>query len=151
MKWLLSMIITRERVFIIRVNTEITDKHRRVWRYQSSTQNPKSNNYKHSNGQKKKKGETTIYNDVQHFAHKTKDWVTRTPPKSGGEHRCSGKISSSCSTSGTRLVTNPVISLKSSIICAFSRCALHAKIRNNSCRPYFIVIQIWVGITFMNI
>jgi len=24
-------------------------------------------------------------------------------------------------------------------------------LRNNSCRPYFIVIQIWVGIIFMNI
>jgi hypothetical protein len=54
----------------------------------------------------------------------TKDWVTRTPPKFGGEHMCSGKISSSSSTSDTRpvtLVTNPVISLKSSTICAFSR------------------------------
>ena len=45
--------------------------------------------------------------------HKTKDRVTRTPLKSGGELRCSGRVSSSCSTSGTRrvsLVTNPVIS-----------------------------------------
>jgi hypothetical protein len=24
------------------------------------------------------------------------------------------------------------------------------ELRNNSCRPYFIVIQIWVGIIFMN-
>ena len=23
-------------------------------------------------------------------------------------------------------------------------------LRNNSCQPYFIVIQIWVGIIFMN-
>jgi hypothetical protein len=41
--------------------------------------------------------------------HKTKDRVTRTPLKTGGELRCSGRISSSCSTSGTRrvnLVTN---------------------------------------------
>jgi hypothetical protein len=38
---------------------------------------------------------------------------TRTPLKTGGELRCSGRVSSSCSTSGTRrvnLVTNPVIS-----------------------------------------
>jgi len=45
--------------------------------------------------------------------YKTKDRVTRTPLKSGGELRCSGRVSSSCSTSGTRrvnLVTNPVIS-----------------------------------------
>ena len=45
--------------------------------------------------------------------YKTKDRVTRTPLKTGGELRCSGKVGSSCSTSGTRrvnLVTNPVVS-----------------------------------------
>ena len=36
--------------------------------------------------------------------HKTKDWVTRTPLKIGGELRCSGRVSSSCSTNGTRHV-----------------------------------------------
>jgi hypothetical protein len=44
---------------------------------------------------------------------KANDRVTRTPLKTGGELRCSGKVSSFCSTSGTRrvnLVTNPVIS-----------------------------------------
>ena len=42
--------------------------------------------------------------------YKTKDRVTRTPLKTGGELRCTGKVSSSCSNSGTRrvnLVTNP--------------------------------------------
>ena len=34
----------------------------------------------------------------------TKDRVTRTPLKPGGELRCSGRVSSSCSTSGTRRV-----------------------------------------------
>jgi hypothetical protein len=41
------------------------------------------------------------------------DRVTRTPLKTGDELRCSGRVSSSCSTSGTHcvnLVTNPVIS-----------------------------------------
>jgi hypothetical protein len=45
--------------------------------------------------------------------HKTKDRVTRTPLKTGDEPRCSGRVSSSCSTSRTRyvnLVTNLVIS-----------------------------------------
>ena len=45
--------------------------------------------------------------------YETKDRATRTPLETGGELRCSGKVSSSCSTSGTRLVnlvTNPVIS-----------------------------------------
>jgi hypothetical protein len=34
--------------------------------------------------------------------YKTKDRVTRTPLKTGGELRCPGRVSSSCSTSGTR-------------------------------------------------
>ena len=44
--------------------------------------------------------------------YKTKDQVTRTPLKTGRELSCSGRGSSSCSTSGTRrvnLVTNLVI------------------------------------------
>jgi len=46
-------------------------------------------------------------------SYKTKDQVTRTPLKTGGELWCPGRVSSSCSTSGTRrvnLVTSPVIS-----------------------------------------
>ena len=46
------------------------------------------------------------------YTHKTKDRVTQTSLKTGGELRCSGRISSSCSTSGTRrvnLATNPAI------------------------------------------
>jgi hypothetical protein len=45
--------------------------------------------------------------------YKTKDRVTRTPLKPGGELRSSERVSSSCSTSDTcrvNLVTNPVIS-----------------------------------------
>ena len=44
--------------------------------------------------------------------YKPKDRVTRAPLKTEGELKCSGRISSSCSTSDTRrvnLVTNPVI------------------------------------------
>ena len=46
--------------------------------------------------------------------HRIKDRViiTRTPLKTGGELRCPGRVSSTCSTCGTRriiLVTNPVI------------------------------------------
>ena len=36
--------------------------------------------------------------------HKTKDRVTRTPLKTGGELRWSGRVSSSCSTIGTHRV-----------------------------------------------
>ena len=45
--------------------------------------------------------------------YKTKDRVTQTPRKTGSELRCSGRVGSSCSISGTcrvNLVTNPVIS-----------------------------------------
>jgi len=42
--------------------------------------------------------------DLKNTTQKTKDRATRTPPKTGGELRCSGKVSSSCSTSDTRRV-----------------------------------------------
>jgi len=57
-----------------------------------------------------------VQKDKQRFTkhtYKTKDRVTGTPLKIEGELRCSRRVSSSCSTSGTRrvnLVTNPVIS-----------------------------------------
>ena len=59
---------------------------------------------------KSTKGQITIYKT---YIYTTKDRVTRTPLQIGGEHRCLGMVSSSCSTSDTRrvnLVTNPVIS-----------------------------------------
>jgi hypothetical protein len=40
-------------------------------------------------------------NDLQNNTYKTKDRVTRTPPKTGGELMCSGRVSSSCSTIDT--------------------------------------------------
>jgi hypothetical protein len=67
----------------------------------------KSKKDRRHNGQKKKDRQRS-----SKYTHKTKDWVTRTPLKTGGELRCSGRVSSSCSTSGTRrvnLVTNPVV------------------------------------------
>ena len=44
-------------------------------------------------------------NNLQYNTNKTKYRVTRTPLKSGSELRCSGRASSSCSTSDTRRVT----------------------------------------------
>jgi hypothetical protein len=55
--------------------------------------------------------------------YKTKYRVTRTPLKTGGELRCSGRVGSSCSTSGTRrvnLVTNPIIS--NCVLCFITLC-----------------------------
>jgi hypothetical protein len=57
-------------------------------------------------GQKDKQRSTNI-------THKTKERITRTPLNTGGAPRCSGRVSSFCSTSDTcrvTLVTNPVIS-----------------------------------------
>ena len=60
---------------------------------------------------KKKKVQKDKQRSTKH-AHKTNDRDTRTPLQTGGELRCSGRVSSSCSTSGTgrvNLVTNPVL------------------------------------------
>jgi hypothetical protein len=45
-------------------------------------------------------------NDLQNITHKTKDPATRTPLKTGGELRSFGRVSSSCSTCGTRRVND---------------------------------------------
>jgi 4-diphosphocytidyl-2C-methyl-D-erythritol kinase len=58
--------------------------------------------YRQHNDQKKQDKRTN--NDLQNITHKTKDRVTRTPLKTGGELMLSGRISGSCSTSGTRRV-----------------------------------------------
>ena len=60
----------------------------------------------------KKKGKKDKQRSTKH-TYKTNDRVTRIPLKTGGELMCSERISSSCSTSGSRrinLVTNPTIS-----------------------------------------
>ena len=48
------------------------------------------------------KGQKEKQRSAKH-THKTKDRVTRTPLKTGGELSCFVMVSSSCSTSGTRL------------------------------------------------
>jgi len=45
------------------------------------------------------------YNDLQNTRQKAKDRATRTPLNTGEELRCSGRVGSSSSTSGTRLFT----------------------------------------------
>jgi len=68
----------------------------------------KSKKIRQHNGQMK--NEKRRNNDLQNNTQKTKDRVTRTPLKTGGELRCSGREGSSCSTRGSRhvtLVTNP--------------------------------------------
>ena len=68
----------------------------------------KSKNNRQRNGQKEK-GQKNKQRSTKH-TQKTKDRVTSSPLKTGDELRCSGRVSSSFSTSGTRrvvLVTNP--------------------------------------------
>jgi hypothetical protein len=76
---------------------------RRVLRYQRGNQNPYIEKEKTIKWPKEK-----VQKDKQRstkHTHKTKDrvLVIRTPLKTGGELRCSGRGSSSCSTSDTRL------------------------------------------------
>jgi hypothetical protein len=84
-------------------------KLRRVWRYQRGNQNPYIEEEETTQWPKEK-----VQKDKQRstkHTYKTKDRVTRTPLKTGGELRYSGRVSSSCSTSGTihfNLVTNSV-------------------------------------------
>ena len=82
---------------------------RRVWRYQGGNQNPYIE--EQTTQWSKEKVQKDNQRSTKH-TYKAKDRVTRTPLKTGGELRCSGRASSSCSTSDTRrvnLVTNPVI------------------------------------------
>jgi hypothetical protein len=89
------------------VNYSVT---RRDWRYQRDNQNPYIE--EQTTQWPKKKVQNDKQRSTKH-TYKTKDRVTWTPLKTGGELRCSWRVSSSCSTSDTRrvnLVTNPVIS-----------------------------------------
>jgi len=52
--------------------------------------------------------------------HKTKDFVIRTPFKTGGSLRCSGRVSSFCSTSDTRRV-DLVTTVRSSMLHIYKR------------------------------
>jgi len=48
--------------------------------------------------------DNTTKHDLQNTAQKTKDWTTRTPLQIGGELKNSGRVSSSRSPRGTRLL-----------------------------------------------
>jgi len=84
---------------------------RRVWRYQKGNQNPYIEE-EQTTQWPKEKVQKNKHRSIKH-TYKTKDRVTRTPLKTGGQLRRSGRVGSSCSTSDTRrvnLVTDPVIS-----------------------------------------
>jgi len=63
---------------------------RRVWRYQRGNQNPyieeeQTTQWPKEKGQKEKQRSTK-------HTHRTKERVTRTPLKTGGEHMCFGRV-----------------------------------------------------------
>ena len=74
---------------------------RSVWRYQRGNQNPYIEEEQTTQWPKEK-----VQKDKQRSTkhkYKTKDRVPRTPPKPGSKLRCSGRVSSTCSNSDTRL------------------------------------------------
>ena len=86
---------------------------RRIWRNQRGNNNPYIEEEQKTQWSKEK-GQKDKQRSTKH-THKTKDRITRTPLKTGGELMCSGRVSRSCSTTGTRrvnLVTNPVMCLE---------------------------------------
>ena len=70
---------------------------RRVWRYQGGNQNPFIEEEEETTQWSKGKVQTDKQRSTKH-THKTKDRVTRTQLKTGGDLRCSGRTSSFCST-----------------------------------------------------
>jgi hypothetical protein len=108
--WIESLFYLRE----IKKKISVLAKYigRRVWRYQSSNQNPYIEEEQAAQWQKEK-GQKDKQRSTKH-THKAKDRVTRTPLKTVDELRCSGRVGSSCSTSGTgrvNVVTDSVIIL----------------------------------------
>ena len=83
---------------------------RRILRYQRGNQNPYIEEEQTTQWPKQVQKDKQL---TTKHTPKTKDRVTRTPLKTGGELRCPGRVSNSCSTSGTRrvnLAKNLVIS-----------------------------------------
>ena len=76
------------------------------------THNTSAKRRRTDNTMAKRKGQKDKQRSTKH-THKAKDRATRTPLRTGVARRCSGRVSSTCSTSGTHrvnIVTNPVIS-----------------------------------------
>ena len=95
------------------IYTEWFEDTKGVFRSHTSKKNRQHNDQKKKHKRTIQKRKNTKGRSTKHI-HKTKDRVTRTPLKTGGEFICSGRVGSSCSTSDTHrrvnLVTNPVTS-----------------------------------------
>jgi hypothetical protein len=109
MRRIASIILTDELTTSVVIDTDCIDTTRpspiilrRVWRYQRGNQNPYIEE-EQTTQWPKEKVQKNKQRSTKH-TYKTKDLVTRTPLKTGGELRCSGRLSSSCFTSDTRRV-----------------------------------------------
>ena len=87
-------------------------------------------------------------NGRHNTTQKTKDRATRIPLKTGGKLRCSERVDSFCSTSGTRrvtLVTSPVIShtcnkLRYTVVC-YLYFSIHSKMNSSNTSVIFWVLD----------
>ena len=90
--WESNIKIVYERINL-KVKANKTFEVRRVWRYQ------RGNQKSYIEEQKTQWPNEKVQKDKQRstkHTYKTKDRVTRTPPKTGCELGCSGRVSSSC-------------------------------------------------------
>jgi hypothetical protein len=88
------------------LKTRLDNSLNHCWHYQRGNQKPlieerQTTQWPKEKGQKNKQRSTKHTNK-----HKAKDRVTRTPLTTGGELMCTGRVSSSCSTSDTRRVNH---------------------------------------------
>jgi hypothetical protein len=83
-----------------------TNSLRRFWRDQWGNQNPLIEGQ--TTQWPKEKGQKETQRSTKH-THKSKERLTRTPLKTVGELACSGRVSSSCITSGTPRINIPYI------------------------------------------
>ena len=89
----------------------LSQVERGVWRYQRGNQNQYIEE-KQTTQWPKEKVQTDKQRSTKH-TYKITDRVARTSLKTGDELRCSGRVGSSCSTSGTRRVNVGTYSVKS--------------------------------------
>ena len=109
MRRIASIILTDELTTSVVMDTDCIDTTRpspiilrRAWRYQRGNQNPYIEE-EQTTQWPKEKVQKNKQRSTKH-TYKTKDLVTRTPLRTDGEFRCSGRLSSSCFTSDTRRV-----------------------------------------------
>jgi hypothetical protein len=115
--WLLHQRISRNADIWLNnmSHKNLTKALRRVWRYQRGNHNPYIEEEQTTQWPKEK-----VQKDKQRPTrptHKTKDRVTRTPLKTGGELMCSRRVSSSCSTSDIFCLSDYIFLKVSTSVC----------------------------------